>query len=334
MNVSKAHAAYLKKLSLKTKARPLAEYAGARVKLRHRCGCGSVWSTSPSVLLSSKTGSCRKCSDKIRHNAKRLSHESIQRRLRDVHKTDVQMVGMFRGTNLKHRFRCNVCDNSWKALLNNVLRGTGCPRCGKKDAHKNLRNTGKLKTVVVGGVQFKVQGYEPQAIEWIVRNTKIKAEDILVDRSGQVPTIVYKIGRRTRSYFPDMFVPKRNIIVEVKSTYTLGLDTGRDWRKNQAKAKAVIAEGYKFVMMVMDAKGGRMFKMPSDWYARTRLSVLTEIANQKADVLHEGVKSNRRVHTKPNKLAEIILDAIAAVPKPRTRRDVLGAVVDTLKGIV
>jgi hypothetical protein len=183
----------------------------------------------------------------------------------------------------------------------------------------------------LGGRTFRVQGYEPQALEWILRNTTVKASDIRVDTSGEVPTILYKLGRRTRSYFPDIFIPKRNTIVEVKSTYTLGLASGNGWRKNQAKAKAVLTAGYKFVMLVMDAKGGRMFRMPTDWYSRSRQSVLAEIAYQRADVLPDGVTPNLRVKTKRSVLINKMLDAISELPKPRSRADVERALMQVLK---
>jgi hypothetical protein len=74
-----------------------------------------------------------------------------------------------------------------------------------------------------------------------------------------------------------MFIPKRNLIVEVKSIYTLGLATGRNWRKNQAKAKAALDAGYKFAVLVMSASGKRVLKLPKDWHSRTRQSVLAEL---------------------------------------------------------
>lgn len=275
-------------------ALPVVKYAGHQVKINHKCICGNTWAVTPAQLLNTKhpSGPCPKCKQ-LRGNWRKLTHEQARARIKEVHGVKIQMVGQYINMDTRHRFRCNICERTWKTAFTNVVnRKSGCPSCATQLPTRlsSSRSGFKRKTLSIDGIQFKVQGYEPQGIEWILRHSKLKAKDIKVDMSGEVPTIRYKIGKRNRTYFPDIFIPKLNRIVEIKSTYTLGLTTGRDWKKNQAKAKATIEAGYKFTLLVMNTHGFKIFKLPSDWYNMTRLEVLTYLAYHGADIVPKGVK--------------------------------------------
>lgn len=68
-----------------------------------------------------------------------------------------------------------------------------------------------------------------------------------------------------------------------------------------------------------------------DVHDKTRLNIMARVAYRSADVtLHER-KSKAAGRTY---VANRVLDCIAALPKPRTRREVLSAVEASLKGIV
>ncbi len=315
------HKWYLKELkALGTTTIPLGKYTGANVSIAHQCGCGNVWEIKPSSFLRSKTHRCSKCAYVKTGSKTSYTHAEIIARIKKIHGVKIQLVGQYRGINHKYRFRCNPCGRSWKASMNNVLNSkSGCPTCATQLPSRinNGRNGYKFKTVEIHGCTFKVQGYEPQAIEWLLRNyPKIKAKDIKVDTSGEVPTIRYKIGRRNRTYFPDMYLPKLNHIVEIKSTYTSGLLTGKGWKKNQQKAKAVLAAGYKFSFLIFDKYGFKLSKLPKEWYKMTRLQVLTYLAHHNpANSLADGVIPNKPIHTKAEIIATAIVEAIQAMPR-------------------
>ena len=267
------------------------EYLGT-VKLHtFRCTrCGDKARLKPANVMKSKYG-CGECSRDIAKENQLLERDKVEARIREHHGKNVRLMGQYRGTGVRHRFKCYVCLNTWKTQLNHVLRtGTGCPHCLKGDDSFHKRRMGRsfrFKELTIGGVDVRVQGYEPQAIEWLLANRKVKMKDLILDTSGDVPTISYKIGRRNHNYYPDIFIPKFNRIVEVKSTFTIGLLNGKNWRKNQQKAKACIAAGYKFTMMIMGPKGGR-FWLPPDWYELTRKQVLIQCAFAHADHQFEG----------------------------------------------
>lgn len=187
-------------------------------------------------------------------------------------KQRVTLMGQMRAAHVAHRFRCHACLNQWKSSIDALDMDAICPFCsGVK--RPGVRSRLKYKQVSIKGKTIHVQGYEEHAIKWILKHRGLKLKDLVLDSSGMAPVVRYKIGRRNRGYYPDIFIPKENRVVEVKSDYTLGLSTGRMWGKNQQKAKAVIAAGYEFVVMVFNQDGKRLW-IPDDWYKLSRAKVL------------------------------------------------------------
>ena len=58
--------------------------------------------------------------------------------------------------------------------------------------------------------------------------------------------IDYKLFESNHVYFPDFYIPKLNLIVEIKSTYTYELELG----KNLAKQTQCIKDGYNFIFII------------------------------------------------------------------------------------
>lgn len=326
--LTKTLAAYKKELKqLGVNAIPVEDYAGNTTKIKHSCGaCTTIWLVAPAYLKAVKhkdtpCPTCIKLNKYGKGQQNKFSHEESVARIKAVHGVKLQLVGQYLGVDKRHRFRCNVCMRTWKTTFTNVVNSSksGCPSCATQLPSRLNKSTKgyKFKTLEIQGQSFKVQGYEPQAIEWLLRNyPKIKAKDIKVDSSGEVPTIKYKIRKRNRTYFPDIFLPKLNHIIEVKSIFTLGLATGRDWKKNQQKAKAVLAAGYKFSLLVFDQQGTKQPKLPKEWYKMTRLQVSTYLAyHNPAGRRAEDTLPNKPVRTKAKIIAQTAVEAIQAMPK-------------------
>jgi hypothetical protein len=49
-----------------------------------------------------------------------------------------------------------------------------------------------------------------------------------------MPDIFYMIGTKMHKYYPDIYIPNENLIIEVKSTYTIS----QNLEMNQAKFEA------------------------------------------------------------------------------------------------
>lgn len=98
------------------------------------------------------------------------------------------------------------------------------------------------------GRQERVQGYEPLALDYLLKT--YHEDDIKLGRKEQ-PDIWYNDEKGTKHrYFSDIYIPKHNLIVEVKSswTYKLGTDLG----KIQLQEQACKDEGYTYLCLVFN----------------------------------------------------------------------------------
>ncbi len=89
-----------------------------------------------------------------------------------------------------------------------------------------------------------VQGYEPIVLKEL--EDKGYTYEEVVTGPSRVPTFPYVFDGEEHLYFPDIFIPKENLIIEVKSDYTLNIN----YEKNQAKFSAVKEQGFNFQLEV------------------------------------------------------------------------------------
>lgn len=94
-----------------------------------------------------------------------------------------------------------------------------------------------------------VQGYEPFALRKLVENN-YTYEDIIVSKSN-VPEIWYIKDNKNHRYFCDIFIPKENRIIEVKSIWTYEIDK----EEIILKGNAVKDNGYIFDLWIFDKNG-------------------------------------------------------------------------------
>jgi hypothetical protein len=98
------------------------------------------------------------------------------------------------------------------------------------------------------GKQVEVMGFEPFCLDYLL--TLYKEEDIIVETKN-IPHFAYEFDGKTKTYFPDIFIPKQNMIIEVKSTWTYE----KDKDQNLAKFHAVNRAGYNLDLYVFDKAG-------------------------------------------------------------------------------
>ena len=110
----------------------------------------------------------------------------------------------------------------------------------------------KLYTFPCGNITH-VQGYEPFALDDLVKEGYTYS-DILTDRSD-VPDIWYE-GKdgKTHRYFVDIYIPKINKMIEVKSKWTY--DTHHE--TVLLKAKECIKNGYNYEIWLYDYKKNKV----------------------------------------------------------------------------
>jgi hypothetical protein len=116
---------------------------------------------------------------------------------------------------------------------------------------KSQKMAFKLKSFVFpSGRETKVQGYEPFALDHLLKSS-IPEDDIVVG-CANMPVIYYTdvLGKQRR-YFPDIFLPLERQLIEVKSTWTM-----KQKPENiQLKLEAARREGFRIKLWVFDEKG-------------------------------------------------------------------------------
>ena len=112
--------------------------------------------------------------------------------------------------------------------------------------YKNHESGLRFNTAIIEGVEIKYQGYELKGIYRLL-SEGYSMSDINIGRAV-VPTFRYCLSGKRRVYYPDIYIPKDNRIVEVKSVYTYE----KELEKNLLKRQAVIDAGYLFDFYIME----------------------------------------------------------------------------------
>jgi len=96
----------------------------------------------------------------------------------------------------------------------------------------------------------KVQGTEPIALDYLIKNDSLNEEDIIVGVKN-VPIIWYfdETNKKHRHYV-DIFIPSKNLCIESKSTWTFLKKKDNIFLKQNA-AKEL---GYNYEIWVYDNK--------------------------------------------------------------------------------
>lgn len=116
------------------------------------------------------------------------------------------------------------------------------------------RNTGyskfRLKEFEYKGHRWSgLQGYEPQALSYLL-NIKNKKPNQLRAGNDCIPSFKYLYNGIQRTYYPDILL-NENMIIEVKSEYTMKLDPN----KIKAKLRSVRSKGFNVALMIMGHSG-------------------------------------------------------------------------------
>ena len=133
----------------------------------------------------------------------------------------------------------------WKKRNNTMLERYGVLHSmqNSNSYEKNIRSCYKRKAYrLPSGTIIYKQGYEPQFLDYIFTNKLFEESDINYQPSG----ILYINNKGTKSYYyPDFFIPKLNLIIEIKSTYTMKLD-----KNIENKKLACINKGLKYLRII------------------------------------------------------------------------------------
>ena len=107
----------------------LGRYVSALTKIDCECKiCGHRWSATPNNLLKGK--GCFVCKGQKISKSRTKSHDSFIYELKKVNQT-IDILGEYRNSKAKIQCKCRICGNVWNTIPSSLLRGHGCPRCGK-----------------------------------------------------------------------------------------------------------------------------------------------------------------------------------------------------------
>lgn len=125
----------------------------------------------------------------------------------------------------------------------------GYPKQNQEIMEKDQKNSKKYKKYTMPSGKIRnVQGFEPYALDELL---KLYSEDQIVSERKYIPRIPYVYNTQQKYYFPDIFIPHENKIIEVKSTWTYELEKD----KNIQKFNATKRKGYNFECWIYDYKG-------------------------------------------------------------------------------
>lgn len=145
-------------------------------------------------------------------------------------------------------------DETKQQMINTNLKRYGVEYATQSQEiqEKQQKNSKKYKEYKMPSGQIrKVQGYEPFALDALLKT--YTEEQIMTDRKD-VPHISYEVNGKKRVYFPDIFIPHVNTIVEVKSTWTYKCKADNV----NLKKKATEEKGYVYELWCFDSKGNRV----------------------------------------------------------------------------
>lgn len=107
---------------------------------------------------------------------------------------------------------------------------------------KTIKSQYTLKEYILpSGKIITCQGYEPFALDILLKKLN---EEAVITETKDIPRIKYQLDNKNHYYFPDIFLPLENKIIEVKSKYTYDINLDKNL------AKLVICLNFGFLIKI------------------------------------------------------------------------------------
>jgi Mor family transcriptional regulator len=190
----------------------------------------------------------------IRHNISRRTHkvapsneilEQIKFEMFNLYKQGMDKSALAKKYNLTRYHVTKILKTEFdEKHLRSRSQATTLKNQNADFQQKVLDNHYKSKDYILpSGKTIKVMGYEDDFLNYVLQTKKMSEENFQFD---QKPHILYKdnIGNY-RKYFPDFYMSKINLIIEIKSNYTLNKQKEINERKFQAARQK-----YNFICIV------------------------------------------------------------------------------------
>ena len=175
--------------------------------------------------------------DKIQHTHQQKTEEEREAIKDKIMKTNMQKYGVDSSNKADIVKQHKVEANRKKYGVDNPMQN--------RDVQARIQNRGfkhKLYKMPSGTIR-KVQGFEPFALDELVLEY---SEEQIITARATVPRIAYLNNNKTHYYYPDIYIPHENRIIEVKSTWTYACDKDRI----DKKAAACKELGYDYCVWI------------------------------------------------------------------------------------
>ena len=214
------------------------EYINGKSKLDYICKCGN---TSTINFHSFKNGNrCRKCAGNETHTFEYIFNYFKEQ---DCKLLSIEYINSY----TKLNYICS-CGDNYSTTFNSFQNGHRCRGCGIEKAMKNSYSYKKY--IFPSGNTRDIQGYEHFALNELIKN--FSENQILTDRKD-MPVIKYTQNGKSYNYYPDIYIPHINKIIEVKSDWTLE----KHYIKNMLKSLET-KKKYIFEFWIFDGKGNKV----------------------------------------------------------------------------
>jgi hypothetical protein len=260
------------------------EYKNQITNLDYICECKNKTKISFKAFLNGQR--CQECAiqkrkdtnlvrygNEVSMNSEELKEiwvEKIQNRT-DEEKSDIQnkrKVTNLEKYGVEHSLQSEIVKNKSKetclekygveysiksSIVKDKIKETMIERYGVEYPMQNIHSFTKgtetakstKKYTLPSGKQVNIQGYENFALDILLQEF---TEDEILNSRTDMPVITYKQKNINRRYFPDIYIPKINKIIEVKSTWTYK----KFLIKNILKAIYTRKLGYDYEVWIFD----------------------------------------------------------------------------------
>lgn len=116
------------------------------------------------------------------------------------------------------------------------------------DENWQHRNSSYKKYKLPSGKMIYVQGYEPYALDYLLKTYN---ENEIICEKNKIPKFEYSLDNKNHYYFPDLYIPKENLVIEIKSHWTLN----KHINEYILKKDAVLKQNRNFLLLIFQNKG-------------------------------------------------------------------------------
>jgi hypothetical protein len=149
----------------------------------------------------------------------------------------------------------NLIKNWGKEIIrpkSEVIRENNMTYEHQLKAHSSMNR--RKEYTLPSGRSIQLQGYEPDFLDYVFKYSILSEDDFRWDPKLKIIISVAKQASNS-NYYPDFYLPKYNLVIEIKSWWTYE----RNIYLNKRKIRKTKEAGYKF-LMIKDKKYSKFHK--------------------------------------------------------------------------